>query len=106
VHTVAVRDSKQSIPMSQLIPGVLPLADVQVTRLTRNWGAAGHWRQAWSDIAILAQRFLECSAGDRMTATWARHHLLMAAGNFKRQGGLIVRLRSHPWAETVSAPIG
>jgi hypothetical protein len=90
MHTVAIRDSKQRIPMAQLVPGLLPLTDVQVTGLTRDWGSAGHWRQAWSDIAILAQRFLECGAGDRMTATWAWHHLLMAAGNFKRQGGLIV----------------
>jgi hypothetical protein len=40
MRTVAVRDSKQRIPVSQLIPGVLPLADVQVTRLTRTGGLA------------------------------------------------------------------
>jgi hypothetical protein len=88
--TVPIRSSKQRIPLADLVPGVLPLVGGQVARLTRNWESAGPWRQAWYDIAILAQRFLECSADDRMAATWAWHHLLMAAGNFKRQGGLIV----------------
>ena len=78
------------IPMSRLVPGVLPLADTQVSRLIRKWGSAGHWRQAWSDIEILAQRFLECDPDDRVPTTWAWHHLLMAVGNFKRSAGLIV----------------
>lgn len=84
------------IPMSRIVPGVLPLAGVQVTRLATSWVSAGHWRQAWSDIEILAQRFLEGDPDENGMATLAWHHLLLAVGNFKRRGGLIVpaRLRS------------
>jgi hypothetical protein len=90
MQIVANKDSTQHIPLARLATGVLPLDDGKVSRLTENWGLAGHWRQAWSDIAVLAQRFLECDATDRVPMARAWHHLLMAVGNFKRQAGLIV----------------
>src|SRR5260370_39984236 len=90
---VAIGGSVSHIPMSRLVPGVLPLAGVQVTRLAANWVLTGHWRQAWSDIERLAQRFLECDPDENAMATLAWHHLLLAVGNFKRRGGLIVPAR-------------
>lgn len=90
---VAIGGSLSRIPMSRLVPGVLPLAGAQVTRLAASWVSAGHWRQAWPDIEILAQRFLEGNPDENGMATLAWHHLLLAVGNFKRRGGLIVPAR-------------
>ena len=47
-------------------------------------------RQAWADIEALAAEFLACDSSDAKTASRAWHHLLLAVGNFKRRGGLIL----------------
>ena len=47
------------IPPPTLDP--LPLTSAQVTKLADQWGGEqrAHWLQAWSDIDILARRFME-----------------------------------------------
>ncbi len=45
----------------------------------------------WQDVEWLAKRFWD-SRCDQITA----HHLVMAVGNFKRQGGTIIRTRPFP----------
>ena len=72
------------IPPPTLDP--LPLTSAQVTKLADQWGGEqrAHWLQAWSDIVILARRFMEYHPDHGPSAAMAWHHLLMAAGNFKR----------------------
>jgi hypothetical protein len=66
----------------------LPLSPPQVATLAARWGGPTSRRgKAWADIAALAAHFLDC---DARSAPLAWHHLLLAVGNSKRRGGLIL----------------
>ena len=69
---------------------VLSLDARQVRILAREWADKSRLRRAWSDVEVLAARFLKCDPTNADTATDSWHHLLMAVGNFKRSAGLIV----------------
>ena len=84
------RPPKQYIPITLLRDvTVLSLTADQVHSLTGRWEAKKPLVQAWADIEVLADRFLVCEA-ESFDATDRWHHLLMAVGNFKRRGGLIL----------------
>jgi len=57
------------------------VAAVDISRWASRWNDTG----LWSDVLLLADRVWGASAADERVLAW--HHLLMAVGNFKRQGG-------------------
>jgi hypothetical protein len=72
-------------------PGPLPLRLGDVEMLAAKWGGPGSRRgRAWADIDVLARTFLTCDPSETQSAVLAWHHLLLAVGNFKRRGGLIM----------------
>jgi hypothetical protein len=72
----------------------LDLRRKQILTLAANWGDSKKedWDLAWRDLKCLAARFLGSKSPNEsaIRSTW--HHLLLAAGNFKRSGGLILPL--------------
>jgi hypothetical protein len=69
---------------------VLGVPAERIRMLGASWSDGG----LWDDIAFLAQRTWEAGDDDERRMRW--HHLVMAVGNFKRQGGR--RLRPAPVA--------
>jgi hypothetical protein len=72
-------------------PRPLPLERDDVGVLAGKWGDADSRRgRSWGDIEVLAALFLasDQSQPDATVRSW--HHLLLAIGNFKRSGGLIL----------------
>ena len=62
-------------------PAALPgLTNKRIRNLASRWNDTG----LWGDIEYLADRFLAASDGE-VDLRW--HHLVLAVGNFKRQGG-------------------
>lgn len=57
----------------------------RIRLLGDSWSDGG----LWNDIAWLALRTWEAADDDERRLRW--HHLVMAVGNFKRQGGRRVR---------------
>jgi hypothetical protein len=64
------------------LPG---LDEVAIRSLSDEWGDGG----LWTDIGYLAERFWSEPDGPDRLLAW--HHLVLAVGNFKRQGGTRLR---------------
>lgn len=60
-----------------------------IDTLSAAWDPRGDGHELWSDIRRLVCRFGSAPAGLERTLAW--HHLVMAVGNFKRQGGYRLR---------------
>lgn len=76
----------------QGILGPLPLSTGDLLSLLRRWGEP--WDQMWSDVLTLGSQFAAHATGHSTDETHrAWHHLVLAAGNFKRPGGTSIRLK-------------
>jgi hypothetical protein len=65
----------------------LPLDVPQVETLAKAWDRTGVGAELWDDTVALGTRLLQAQEDDIHQKLRAWHHLLMAVGNFKRQGG-------------------
>ena len=73
------------------LPRPLPLERDDVGVLAGKWGGTDSRRgRAWGDIEVLAALFLASDQSQPGAAVRCWHHLLLAVGNFKRTGGLIL----------------
>ena len=80
---------KRYIPVATLRQiTLLSLKPDQIEKLAGRWNRSEQLALSWTDIEILARRFLAAESDDgNATDEW--HHLLMTVGNFKRRSGLI-----------------
>lgn len=83
--------------------GESPLPGLDAARIE---AFADHWEDQglWEDVQIIARRLW--AAEDEVERAWVWHHLVMAVGNFKRDGGRRlhpVRLAANDSAPDVAA---
>ena len=78
------------------------LGGPQIDGLSAAWGSRGGGQESWDGIRRLVGRFISSADGTDREIAW--HHLVMAVGNFERQGGTRIHVRLPDEVEPGDAP--